>query len=216
MNGSEQKEGIIPVIVFADFVCPWSYMVQDHIDRLAEEYDVEPLWKPHWLHPEVPPEGQPRENGEGSERKGAMREWMKELSPEKAASLRPLNKLQYSLLAFQALTYAEERGKALPFKTAVFDALWAEGKDIGEVATLQEAAETTGLDAEEIGRVLHEGTYLERTMETVDKVRRMGVTRTPTIVLGRTMIPGYHYYEVFQTILEKQDVFPKTKNVEGQ
>src|SRR5688572_8024253 len=40
----------IRVVVFADFVCPYSFLAVDQIDRLAREYDVKPLWRPHWLH----------------------------------------------------------------------------------------------------------------------------------------------------------------------
>ena len=45
------------VAVFADFVCPYSYLAVDQIDRLAREYNVKPMWRPHWLHPDTPPEG---------------------------------------------------------------------------------------------------------------------------------------------------------------
>jgi hypothetical protein len=32
------------------------------------------------------------------------------------------------------------------------------------------------------------------------------VTKTPTFVLGRYRVAGWHYYEVFQTVMEKQGV----------
>ena len=212
MNETAEEKGYksnaeVPVVVFADFVCPWSYIVQDNIDRLAEEYGVKPQWKPHWLHPEVPPEGQPS-HGTNSERRAAMREWMKELSPERADRMRSPDKLQFSFLAFEALTYAEQYDKALPFKAGVFEALWVEGKDIAKVETLQAAAEGAGLDPEDLHRALSEGEHRHRTFEYVKAAQRAGITKTPTMILGRTMIPGYHYYEVMQTALEKQGVMP--------
>ena len=210
-NPTENKTNAeVPVVVFADFVCPWSYIVQDNIDRLAAEYDVKPQWKPHWLHPEVPPEGRPIQET-NSERRAAMREWMKELSPERAARMRSPDKLQFSFLAFEALTYAEQHDKSLSFKAGVFDALWVEGKDIAKVETLQEAAANAGLDAEDLHRALHDGTYRQRTFENVQAAQRAGIVKTPTMILGRTMIPGYHYYEVMQTALEKQGILPKTQ-----
>ena len=212
----DTREGKVPVVVFADFVCPWSYIVQDSIDQLARDYDVEPLlWKPHWLHPETPPEGKPIDPAAGSGRRKAVYEWLKELEPQKAERMRPPDKQQYSFLAFEGLTFAEDHGKAMPFKTAVFDALWVDGENIAEVSTLQRAADKAGLDAEELGRSLYEGTLRERTMETVMTARRCGITKTPTMILGRTMIPGYHYYEVMQTVLEKQGFLPKSGRVEA-
>lgn len=208
-TSNEDPGSAVPVVVFADFVCPWSYIVQDHIDRLVEDYHVTPLWKPHWLHPEVPPEGTPREETGPSERRTAMKEWMKELSPEKAATMRSPEKLQYSFHAFEALAFAEDHGKALPFKTQVFDALWVQGKDIAETVTLQDAAEAAGLSGDAVGEALEQGHYRQQTLETLESVRRAGISQTPTIILGRTMIPGYHYYEVMQTALEKQGILPK-------
>ena len=60
---SENLEAQDPfrVVVFADFVCPYSYLAVEQIDRLGREYGVKPLWRPHWLHPDTPPEGAPRE-----------------------------------------------------------------------------------------------------------------------------------------------------------
>ena len=57
------------VAVFADFVCPYSYLAVEQIDRIAREYDVKPLWRPHWLHPDTPLEGAPRETGPEAEAK---------------------------------------------------------------------------------------------------------------------------------------------------
>jgi predicted DsbA family dithiol-disulfide isomerase len=36
--------------------------------------------------------------------------------------------------------------------------------------------------------------------------RDAGITKTPSFVLGRYRINGWHYYEVFQTVMEKQGV----------
>ena len=34
------------VLVFADFVCPYSFLAVSQIDRLAQEYQVRPIWRP--------------------------------------------------------------------------------------------------------------------------------------------------------------------------
>lgn len=46
-----------PLVVFADYVCPWSYAMIDVVERLEDEYGVESMWRPHLLHPGIPPEG---------------------------------------------------------------------------------------------------------------------------------------------------------------
>ena len=46
-------------------------------------------------------------------------------------------------------------------------------------------------------------------LDAVNGARRLGITNTPTIFLGRTRINGWHYYEVLQSVLEQQGVQPK-------
>ncbi len=206
---AQSSSAPLPVVVFADFVCPYSYIAQEQVDQLIREYDVQVLWKPCWLHPEVPPEGKSMPVPADSDRRRATMAWLKEMAPEMAARMRFPGKTQFSFFAFEAMEFAEDRGRALPFKTAVFDALWVEGKDIARTATLQEAAGKAGLDAEDLGRALRDRTYRQRTVETVVTARNLGVTLTPTMILGRTKITGWHYYEVMQTVLEKQGILPK-------
>ena len=50
------------------------------------------------------------------------------------------------------------------------------------------------------------GINMVRTLQTVQLARDAGVTKTPTFVLGRYRVAGWHYYEVFQSVMEKQNV----------
>jgi predicted DsbA family dithiol-disulfide isomerase len=207
--GAEQSKKPFRVVMFADFICPYCYIGQERMEQLARDYDVDPIWRPYWLHPETPPEGASFPQNADRERARATAEWLKEMAPEKAARMRFPDKLQCSFFAFEAVEFATEYGRALPFTSAVYDALWVEGKDIARIATLQEAAETAGLDAEEMGQALRERRYMEQAFKAVAAAKDGGVTSTPTYILGRTAIKGWHYYEVFQTVMEKQGMLPR-------
>jgi predicted DsbA family dithiol-disulfide isomerase len=197
----------LPVVVFADFVCPYSYIALDQMDDLLRDYHIELLWRPHWLHPEVPPAGAPLPAEAAPEaRRERTLAWLKEMAPERAARMHFPDKIPFSLFAFEALEFAQDRGLALPFKTAVFEALWIEGRDIGQFSTLQAAADKVGLDSAELGRALAGQRYRQRVYDALQLARDAGVTKTPTFVLGRYRIAGWHYYEVFQTVMEKQGV----------
>jgi predicted DsbA family dithiol-disulfide isomerase len=188
-------------------VCPYSFLAVDQIDRLAREYDVQPLWRPYWLHPETPPEGTPC--ARTPERVERLRAWIKDMSPEQYPRVRIPEKRQYSFLAFEALEFAYEQGLDFPFKTALYDLMWTEGADIGESKTLMTAAERVGLDAAELKVALDEHVYAERALEAIKQARQIGITNTPTIFLGRTRINGWTYYEVLQSVMEKQGVRPR-------
>jgi len=208
---TNQSEPGFRVIMFADFICPYCYIGQERMEQLARDYDVRPQWRPYRLHPETPAEGAPFPQGADRERARTTLEWLQEMAPEKAARIRFPGKLQCSLFAFEAVEFAQEQGMALPFTSAVYDALWVEGKDIAQISTLQDAAAKVGLDAGEMGRALRERRYMEQTFKAVEGSKKAGVTNTPTYILGRTAIKGWHYYEVFQTVMEKQGMLPKAQ-----
>jgi predicted DsbA family dithiol-disulfide isomerase len=206
---TENQESANPfrVVVFADFVCPYSFLAVDQIDRLAREYDVEPLWRPHWLHPETPPEGTPC--ARTPDRVERLRAWIKDMAPEQYPRVRIPEKRQYSLLAFEALEFAYDRGFDFQYKTALYDLMWTEGRDIGEPETLMAAAERVGLDPAELKTELDDRFYADRALEAVNQARRIGITNTPTIFLGKTRINGWTYYEVLQSVMEEQRVRPR-------
>lgn len=87
--------------------------------------------------------------------------------------------------------------------------MWTEGCDIGEPDTLMAAADPVGLDSGELAVALNERVYAERALEAVKQAHRIGITNTPTIFLGRTRINGWTYYEVLQSLMEKQGVVPR-------
>jgi predicted DsbA family dithiol-disulfide isomerase len=207
MAQERESAGTFRVVVFADFVCPYSYLAVDQIDRLAREYDVKPLWRPHWLHPETPPEGTP--NARSPERMERLNAWLKEMAPEQYPRIRIPEKRQYSFLAFEALEFAYDRGLDFPLKTAIYDLMWSEGRDIGDPETLIEAGERVGLEPEELRSALDEHEYAGRALDAVNGARSIGITNTPTLFLGRTRINGWHYYEVLQSVMEKQGVRPQ-------
>ena len=76
------------VVVFADFVCPYCYISQERVDQLIRDYDVQPLWRPYWLHPEVSPAGS--SIPVDSDRRKATAEWLKEMA-ESNVAFRPLD-----------------------------------------------------------------------------------------------------------------------------
>ena len=210
MTDNRESTGPLRVVVFADFVCPYSYLAVDQIDRLAREYDVKPLWRPHWLHPETPPEGSAREPAaDAAARSERLHAWIKEMAPEQYPRIRFPEKRHYSFRAFEALEFAYDRGLDFQFKTAVYDLMWTEGGDIGEPETLMAAAERAGLDPVELKIALDECLYAERALKAVNQARDIGIMNTPTIFLGRTRINGWTYYEVIQSVMEQQGIQPR-------
>jgi predicted DsbA family dithiol-disulfide isomerase len=203
---NEQAQEPFRVVVFADFVCPYSFLAVEQIDRIAREYGVTPLWRPHWLHPDTPPEGQP--GARSPERSERLRAWIKDMAPDHLDRIRIPEKRQYSFRAFEALEFAYERGVDFAYKTALYDLMWTQERDIGDIDTLVEAGEQVGLERAEMRTALEEHQYAERALEAVQQARRIGIENTPTIFLGKTRINGWTYYEVMQKVLEDYGLKP--------
>ena len=204
MTEARESASDFRVVVFADFVCPYSFLAVDQIDRLAREYDVKPLWRPYWLHPETPPEGTPC--ARPPEKVERLHAWIKDMAPEQYDRIRIPEKRQYSFYAFEALEFAYDHGLDFAFKTALYEMMWTEERDIGDPETLLDAADRVGLDPGELAVALNERVYAERTLDAIKQAHGIGITNTPTIFLGRTRINGWHYYEVLQSVMEKQGV----------
>ena len=206
MSDNQQAEQPFRVVVFADFVCPYSFLAVDQIDRIARDYGVQPLWRPHWLHPDTPPEGQP--GARGPERTERLRAWIKDMAPDHLDRIRIPAKRQYSFRAFEALEFAYDHGADFTYKTALYDLMWTEERDIGEIDTLVDAGRRVGLDGAEMRVALEEHHYAERALEAVQQAQRIGIENTPTIFLGRTRINGWTYFEVMQKVLEDYGMKP--------
>ena len=191
----------MPLVVFGDFICPWSFLVLDSVEQLTDEFQVRPWWRPHHLHPDTPPEGLPYPDPERVE---ATRSWLLEVEPERAARMVRQERVQSSRLAFEGLEFAEDHGRAWPYVRAVFDALWLEGRNISDPEVLHQAAEDAGLDGGELVEALRERRFTERMITSAAQTVRLGVTATPTLIIGKKRVNGWHYHEVLRTVAEEQ------------
>jgi predicted DsbA family dithiol-disulfide isomerase len=205
---SEQPADADPrvrVAMFFDFVCPWSYLGLESVERLAREHPVRLQLRPHLLRPEVPPEGLERPD---PARQAETVAWLQELAPETAGRMVFGDRIRYSFLAFQGLELAADHDLAWPFAREVFDALWLGGEDIGGLPALRAAAARVELDPDVLEAALRSPYYLARALRSVNESRLLGITATPTLVIGRTRIQGWHYYEVLESVLEGQQPAP--------
>jgi predicted DsbA family dithiol-disulfide isomerase len=79
---------------------------------------------------------------------------------------------------------------------AVFDALWREGRDIGDPAVLAEVADSAGLPSGFVAEVLADEAAETRLREAFTMAREAGVTAVPTFVYGehaaRGAVPPEH------------------------
>ena len=166
------------------------------------------LWRPHWLHPDTPPEGVP--GARSPERTERLRAWIKDMAPEHYDRIRIPEKRQYSFHAFEALEFAYDRDADFAFKTALYDLMWTEGQRHrrGRDVCSPRPSASGSIRASSQPR-LYQRVYAERALAAVKQAHEIGITNTPTIFLGRTRINGWTYYEVLQSVMEQQGMKPR-------
>jgi len=126
--------------------------------------------------------------------------------------MRPPLKTPYTMYALEATEYAKNHGKFEPFHRLMYKAVWEDGKDIGDLAVIQEAAEESGLDWAELKDRLESRQYEKIVMEQYQQAMDMGIEGVPGFVVGNFMFTGAQPYDVFQEVVNRV----LTSNQEGE
>jgi predicted DsbA family dithiol-disulfide isomerase len=167
----------VPVAVFSDFACPFSYVTEAALARMeaAGEARVTPL--AFELHPVPAP--LPAEDD------GAWRAALAPLAAELGLGLAEAPPVPArTAKAHEAAAFAAAHGVGPAFRAAVFRARFAEGRDVGRVDVLVELGAALGLDATELKVVLDVDSFAARVAGERAAAVDAGVEGVPTLVAG--------------------------------
>lgn len=195
--------------IYADFICPWCYIGLDRLDRLAKERSIQPHWKPYLLRPDIPASGVllasilPPDRMERSE--AAIRE-------ATAAAGLPLNRpmvVPNSRHAHEVGFLAEARGLDDAYHRAVFQAYFAQARDIGDSEVLAEIGAEVGMDRDEIREVLRSGKYRAEVDRATAEAFQRGIRSVPNYIFasGRRF-SGAQPYQAFLSAVDAEDAAP--------
>jgi predicted DsbA family dithiol-disulfide isomerase len=177
------------------------------VERLKEEYPVEVTWVPFYLHPNLPPEGVPREVLFPGPPDEAYRKHLKESAAAVGIEMRRNPIIANSQKALEAAEFAREAGRLDDFGPAMFKAYFTDAKNIGLPEVLVEVARETGLDPDALEAALEDGRYATVVKDGSDWAHAVGVTGVPTFIFARKMaIVGAHPYESFERVMAELGV----------
>ena len=86
---------------------------------------------------------------------------------------------------------------------ALFKAYFVQGRNIGDIDTLVEIAESVGLDGTQARKVLNDRLFKKQVDADWAKARAYGVTGVPTFVAGGMGVVGAQPYEVLQSLMKE-------------
>ena len=170
---------------------------------MEKAYDVEVVWLPFDLHPEIPPEGRRPPDYVRETARNAVGERLREMARESGREI-VLDRdwIPSTRRALEASEYAREEGRHEAFHRIVFRKFYGEGEDIGEWDVLRAAAVEAGLDPDEMQRETESGRYKAIVDEHTRQAHSVGVTGVPAYILGnKYLIMGAQPYELFQEVM---------------
>ncbi len=177
------------ITVYSDYVCPFCYLGRRSLERYEAERD-DPLridWHPFDLRARKRgPDGEldhDVDDGKDEAYYERARENVRRLAERYDVEMTletatDVDSLPAQLASFHVGESHPDRWRA--FDEAVFEALWVDGRDIGDVDVLADLVADAGLDPDVVGEALADDELRERLFDRFRDARRRGVTGVPT------------------------------------
>ncbi|TJY41857.1 DsbA family oxidoreductase [Cohnella pontilimi] len=181
--------------VYSDMVCPWCRIGKKNMsDALAQWEEqtggqVPVTYRAYQLDPTLPPEGKPFHESMaakmgGAERFGPMLQRVTDAGAEIGLTFR-FDRVATSpntLLAHRitALLPADLQDK---WVNAVMDAHFEHGRNIGEIDTLLEVANSLGFDTAELRQKLEAGGGIAEVEHDIEAAKALGITGVPFFII---------------------------------
>jgi len=196
------------ITVYSDYVCPFCYLGRRSLDRYQEARDDELGidWQPFDLRSQKRgPDGEidhSVDDGKDEDYFDEVRENVARLKEQYGAEeMLDFDEIPDEVDSYDAQVaslYVDRKHPEswLAFDEAIFEALWVDGRDIGDPAVLAELAEDVGLDGEEIRAAIDDEELAEALESEFQAAQRERITGVPTFVYGehaaRGAVPPEH------------------------
>lgn len=184
--------------IFIDPICPWCHVGKANLDQALADHPDHPftiLWHPFRLNPDLPVEGVEKrawleEKFGGKPRVDAMHEQLREVAHKAGLALDPdkPQRLPNTLNAHRLIHWAGLEGCQTEVVTAIFQAYWDEGRDIGDDQVLADIGHSQGMNRETILRLLASEADAEDLIARDLDARHKGVTAVPTFMIAQHYI----------------------------
>ena len=207
--------------IIVDTVCPWCYIGKKRFDRalsIRPQQDLQVGWRAFQLNPDMPTEGMDRrayvaEKFGGLERAKTVHGSLARAGAEEGIEFNfsAIEKTPNTVNSHRLIRYAAEFDLQTPVVSAVFDAYFLEGKDIGDISVLTDISAEVGLDSDKTRNFLETDTDVESILAEDELARRLGVNGVPCFIVNRKYaVSGAQSPEVLVQVfdLANQDETP--------
>jgi predicted DsbA family dithiol-disulfide isomerase len=207
--------------IIVDTICPWCYVGKKRFEKalaIRPQPDLEVGWRAFQLNPRMPEEGMDRreyvtEKFGGLERAYAIHGSLIQAGAEEGIvfDFGKIDRTPNTVNSHRLVRYAAEFGIQTPVISAVFDAYFLDGQDIGDLEILADIAGTAGLDRASTLEFLESDTDAATILAEDELARRLGVNGVPCFIVDRKYaVSGAQSPEVLVQVfdLARQDASP--------
>ncbi|WP_170446298.1 DsbA family oxidoreductase [Ruegeria arenilitoris] len=198
--------------ILSDPICPWCYIGKTNLDKALATVPEHPFvieWHPFQLNPDMPEGGMDRR--EYLERKfggkeGAVRAYAPVVEHAEKAGLNidfeAMKRTPNTLDAHRLIHWAGIEGKQNQVVDALFTAYFVQGRDIGDHEVLADIADSVGMDAAVVLKLLKSDADRDDIRQRDTHSREMGVNSVPTfIVANQHAVPGAQPPELWAQVI---------------
>lgn len=188
--------------IVSDLVCPWCYIGTRRLDAaLAEirrerpDFACQTVWRPFFLNPDTPPEGEPyqpfleRKFG-GREQVAALFSRVRQAGVVYGLDFQ-FEKIQVranTLQAHRLIFWAQKQGNARRLVDRLFAAQFIHGENLCDIDLLVAVADETGYDAAAVRRYLASDEDVEPVRALAREGRELGINMVPTFIVDKRQI----------------------------
>ena len=199
--------------ILSDPICPWCYIGKTHFDRALAARPNHPFvieWHPFQLNPDMPKGGMDRRaylEGKFGGKDRAVQIYSQIAEAAEAAGLMinlgAIERTPNTIDAHRLIHWAGIEQRQTAAVSALFTAYFEMGRDIGDAEVLADIADSIGLDAAAIARLLATDADIDGISQRDAHSREAGVTGVPTfIVAGQHAVPGAQPPEVWEQVID--------------
>ncbi len=209
---SQTDTQTVKLDILSDPICPWCYIGKTHLDKALAKVPNHPFvieWHPFQLNPDMPDAGMDRR--EYLERKfggkdGAVRAYAPVVEHAENAGLKidfeGMKRTPNTLDAHRLIHWAGIEDKQNAVVDALFDAYFVQARDIGDPEVLSDIADSAGMDAAVVMKLLKSDADREDIRNRDTHSREMGVSSVPTfIVANQHAVPGAQPPEMWEKVI---------------
>jgi predicted DsbA family dithiol-disulfide isomerase len=184
--------------IFSDPVCPWCYVGKANLDRALAQHPDHPFaiqWHPFQLNPDMPAEGVAKrayleQKFGGKARVDAIHERLREVARNAGVLMDPdkPQRMPNTLNAHRLIHWAGIEGVQQAVVDALMRAYWVEGRDIGDLETLDDIAGENSMDRAATLRLLQSDADADDLLARDQDARQKGVNAVPTFLIAQQYV----------------------------